>query len=138
MQSHITDLTNALGGDMKKVLGILAVSAALVGFTACGGDDSANEVGTAAGILAAQLEEKAAGMGVTVDVDCAIKKLVTLSAEDLTILSDNIESDVVDVTELGASEKAQTVTDQIGEECLAMDEAASEDMTEETTVETTP
>lgn len=123
---------------MKKVLGILAVSAALVGFTACGGDDSANEVGTAAGILAAQLEEKAAAQGVTVDVDCAIKKLVTLSAEDLTILSDNIESDVEDVTELGASEKAQTVVDQIGEECLAMDEAASEDMSEETTVETTP
>jgi len=123
---------------MKKVLGILAVSAALVGFTACGGDDSANETGTAAGIFAAQLEEKAAAQGVTVDVDCAIKKLVTLSAEDLTILSDNIESDVEDVTELGASEKAQTVVDQIGEECLAMDEAASEDMTEETTVETTP
>ena len=123
---------------MKKVLGILAVSAALVGFTACGGDDSANQTGTAAGILAAQLEEKAAAQGVTVDVDCAIKKLVTLSAEDLTILSDNIESDVEDVTELGASEKAQTVVDQIGEECLAMDEAASEDMSEETTVETTP
>jgi hypothetical protein len=118
---------------MKKVLGILAVSAALVGFTACGGDDSANETGTAAGIFAAQLEEKAAAQGVTVDVDCAIKKLVTLSAEDLTILSDNIESDVEDVTELGASEKAQTVVDQIGEVCLAMDEAASEDMTEETT-----
>jgi len=131
-------MTNALGGDMKKVLGILAVSAALVGFTACGGDDSANQTGTAAGILAAQLEEKAAAQGVTVDVDCAIKKLVTLSAEDLTILSDNIESDVEDVTELGASEKAQTVVDQIGEECLAMDEAASEDMSEETTVETTP
>jgi len=119
---------------MKKVLGILAVSAALVGFTACGGDDSANETGTAAGILAAQLEEKAAAQGVTVDVDCAIKKLVTLSSEDLTILSDNIESDVQDVTELGASEKAQTVVDQIGEECLAMDEAATDDGSADTTM----
>lgn len=124
---------------MKKVLGILAVSAALVGFSACGGDDSAEETGTAAGILAAQIEEKAAAQGVTVDVDCAIKKLVTLSAEDLTILSDNIESDVEDVTELGASEKAQTAVDQIGEECLAMsEEATEEEATEEVTEETTP
>jgi len=123
---------------MKKVMGILAVSAALVGFSACGGDDSANEVGTAAGIIAAQLEEQATAAGVTVDVDCAIKKLVTLSVEDLTILGDNLDSNVEDVTELGASEKASTVVAQIGEECLAMDEAASEDMTEETTVETTP
>ena len=118
---------------MKKVLGILAATAAVVGFAACGGDDSANETGTAAGILAAQLEEKAAAQGVTVDVDCAIKKLVTLSAEDLTILSDNIESDVEDVTELGASEKAQTVVDSIGEECLAMNEEATDETTEETT-----
>lgn len=122
---------------MKKVLGILAVSAALVGFTACGGDDSANEVGTAAGILAAQLEEKGAAEGIAIDVDCAIKKLVTLSAEDLTIMSDNIDADVEDLTEIGASEKANTVLGQVAEECASAGEEAtdetSEDMTEETT-----
>ena len=122
---------------MKKVLGLLAVSAALVGFTACGGDDSANEVGTAAGILAAQLEEKAAAEGIAIDVDCAIKKLVTLSAEDLTILSDNIDADVEDLTEIGASEKANTVLGQVADECASAGEEAtdetSEDMTEETT-----
>lgn len=119
---------------MKKVMGFIAVSVALVGFAACGGDDSTSETGTAAGILAAQLEEKAATQGMTTDVDCTIKKLVTLSAEDLQILSDNIDSEVEDVTELGASEKAQTVIDSIGADCLTISDTA----TDETTPETTP
>ncbi len=122
---------------MKKVLGILAVSAALVGFTACGGDDSANEVGTAAGILAAQLEEKGAAEGIAIDVDCAIKKLVTLSAEDLTILSDNIDADVEDLTEIGASEKANTVLGQVADECASASEDAADGGADDGSADTT-
>ena len=92
---------------MKKVMGFLAVTAAVIGFAACGGDDSANETGTAAGILAAQLEEKGAAEGYAIDIDCAIKKLVTLSVEDLTLMSENIDFEGDDLTEFGASEKAE-------------------------------
>ncbi len=130
-------MTNALGGDMKKVLGILAVSAALVGFTACGGDDSANETGTAAGILAAQLEEKGAAEGITFDVDCTIKKLVKMSVEDLTIWSDNIDSDG-DPADFGMSEEGQGIVDAVGSECVTMGEDATDEATDEATGETTP
>lgn len=123
---------------MKKILGILAVSAALVGFTACGGDDSVKEVGTAAGILAAQLEEKGAAEGIAIDLDCAIKKLVTLSAEDLTIMNDNIDADVEDLTEIGASEKANTVLGQVADECASAGEEATDETSEDMTEETTP
>jgi len=124
---------------MKKVLGILAVSAALVGFSACGGDDSANETGTAAGILAAQLEEKGAAEGYAIDIDCAIKKLVTLSVEDLTLMSENFDFEGDDLTEYGASEKANTVVGQIAEECIsASEEATEEEATDEATEEVTP
>jgi len=121
---------------MKKVLGILVVSAALVGFTACGGDDSANETGTAAGILAAQLEEKGAAQGMTFDVDCTIKKLVKMSVEDLTIWSDNIDSEG-DPADLGMSEEGQGIVDAIGSECVTMSEDAADGAADDGSADTT-
>ena len=119
---------------MKKVLGILAVSSALGGFSACGGDDSANAVGEAAGVAAAQLEGELAASGYTLDVDCAIKKLVTLSVKDLTAMVEPM----VDGEDQGLSEKANAVTEAISTDCVASGEDATEETSEEMTEETTP
>ena len=118
---------------MKKVLGILAVSAALVGFSACGGDDSAEELGTAIGVLTLKIELAVADMGATLDTDCAIEKLATLSLKDITLMTDNFDSDAEDITEYGASEEANAVSSEIGEECISAAEEVSEEVTEETT-----
>lgn len=102
---------------MKKIMGVIAISAALVGFTACGGDDSSDETAVLAGTLAAMVEAKGAAEGVVVDVDCTIKKLATLSAEDLAIMIENIDNPADDATEYGVSEKGEKVENEIIDEC---------------------
>ena len=124
---------------MKKVLGILAVSAALVGFTACGGDDDEAEVTVKSAIVVAT-EEAVTALGGTLDVDCAIEAYVKLNAEDSLIIVENIDSlgdESVDAAELGMSEDGIAILEEVTA-CISMEEGATEDMSEETTEETTP
>ena len=123
---------------MKKVLGILAVSAALVGFTACGGDDEA-EVTVKSAIVVAT-EEAVTAMGGTLDVDCAIKAYVKMNAEDSLIMVENIDSlgdESLDPAELGMSEDGIAILEEVTA-CISMEEGATEEVTEEETEEVTP
>ncbi len=123
---------------MKKVLGILAVSAALVGFSACGGDDEA-EVTVKSAIVVAT-EEAVTAMGGTLDVDCAIKAYVKMNADDSLIMVENIDSfgdDSLDPAELGMSEDGIAILEEVTA-CISMEEGATEEVTEEGTEEVTP
>lgn len=132
---HIADRSNALGGDMKKVLGILAVSAALVGFTACGGDDEAEAEVTVKSAIVLATEEAVTAMGGTLDVDCAIKAYAEMNADDSSIMVENIDSlgdDSMDPAELGMSEEGIAILEEVTA-CISIEEGATEDMSEETT-----
>ncbi|MEI7507461.1 MAG: hypothetical protein WCK23_11650 [Actinomycetes bacterium] len=118
---------------MKKVLGILAVSAALVGFTACGGDDSTDAQAQAVASLAAQVEAKATEVGATFDAECAIKELATLSSEDIQLLTDNMDSDG-NPADYGVSEKGQAAVEKIGNDCLDLSGATADDGSADTTM----
>ena len=119
---------------MKKVLGILAVSAALVGFSACGGDDDEAEVTVKSAIVVAT-EEAVTAMGGTLDVDCAIKAYVKMNADDSLVMVENIDSfgdDSIDAAELGMSEEGIAILEEVSA-CISMEEGATEDMSGETT-----
>ena len=82
----------ALGGDVKKLMGIVIAGVALVGFAACGGDDEAEvaEVVDKSAIVLLT-EEVVAGMGQTLDVDCAIKAYSKMSEADVAIMLENVQ-----------------------------------------------
>ena len=121
---------------MKKVLGILAVSAALVGFSACGGDDGeAEAVVTVKSAIVVATEEAVSAMGGTLDVDCAIEAYAKMNADDSLIMVENIDSfgdDSIDAAELGMSEEGIAILEEVSA-CISMEEGATEDMSGETT-----
>ena len=121
---------------MKKVLGILAVSAALVGFSACGGDDGEAEAEvTVKSAIVVATEEAVTAMGGTLDVDCAIEASAKMNADDSLIMVENIDSfgdDSIDAAELGMSEEGIAILEEVSA-CISMEEGATEDMSEETT-----
>jgi hypothetical protein len=117
---------------MKKVLGILAVSAALVGFSACGGDeDEAEAEVTVKSAIVVATEEAVTAMGGTLDIDCAIKAYVKMNADDSLIMVENIGSfgdDSLDPAELGMSEDGIAILEEVSA-CISMEEGATEETT---------
>jgi hypothetical protein len=109
---------------MKKVLGILAVSAALVGFNACGGDDGEAEAEvTVKSAIVVATEEAVTAMGGTLDVDCAIKAYAKMNADDSLIMVENIGSfgdDSIDAAELGMSEEGIAILEEVTA-CISME-----------------
>jgi len=121
---------------MKKVMGILAVSAALVGFSACGGDDDSAEVTVKSAIVVAT-DEAVTALGGTLDIDCAAEAYAKLNAEDTSIMIENIDSlgdDSIDPATLGISAEGIAVLTEVTD-CISLKEGATEDMTEESTPE---
>jgi hypothetical protein len=127
---------------MKKVLGILAVSAALVGFSACGGDDGGSDEakGDAAANLVAFFEEGAAETGASIDADCITTKLMTLSVAEIDSLLEAQQSlrDTGSAGDVKTTEKAVSVMQELGTECMAAAEEATDETSEDMTEETTP
>ena len=74
---------------MKKLMGYIALGVAVVGFSACGGDDEEAVVDVSAIVLAT--EAGVAAQGGTLDTDCAIKIYTKMSEKDVAILVKNIE-----------------------------------------------
>jgi len=119
---------------MKKVMGILAVSAALVGFSACGGDDGGGDPAKAGADLIAQLEKDAEEQGMAIDLECVDTQLDGLTEPEIKdLIKYNTDAD-----ETKLSEKLQTVVGSIGDECFSSGEEATDDTTVETTEESTP
>lgn len=116
---------------MKKVLGILAVSAALVGFSACGGGDGGDPE-KAAGELIAELESAATDLGATLDLDCVSTNLDGLTEPEIKSLT----KAVVEETS-PTNEKLQAVNVGLLD-CLLTGDEATEETSEEMTEETTP
>ena len=116
---------------MKKVLGILAVSAALVGFSACGGDDGGDPE-KAAGELISELESAATDLGATLDLDCVSTNLDGLTEPEIKSLT----KAVVEETS-PTNEKLQAVNVGLLD-CLLTGDEATEETSEEMTEETTP
>lgn len=95
---------------MKKLLGIITIGVAVIGFSACGGDDEEDVVATSAVVLATEAAVTEAGQ--TLDVDCAIKTYAKMSEADTAIMLENVDkfSDPeADPTSIGLSEEGVNI-----------------------------
>ena len=112
---------------MKKVLGILAVSAALVGFSACGGDDGGSSVQGTPELAADKISQTKEGDVFAVDRDCALETFADMSQDDLNIIVNDGDAEKL-------SEEGQAMYLSALQDCATeTDAAAEEEMTEETT-----
>ena len=114
---------------MKKVLGILAVSAALVGFSACGGGGDPEK---AAGELISELESAATDLGATLDLDCVSTNLDGLTEPEIKSLTKAVVEENNTL-----NEKLQAVNISLLD-CFLTGDEATEETSEEMTEETTP
>ena len=104
---------------MKKLMGIITVGVAVIGFSACGGDDEEGVVATSAVVLATEAAVTEAGM--TLDVDCAIKGYAKMSEADTAILLENIGlfgDPEADASSLGLSEEGVNILSEVND-CIS-------------------